>query len=179
MLAPPCDTFTTARDRSCQVRSRDHPYGVPGLSEHWRKVVDDANTIVGSCFRIFRRCHRLGIPAIVENPRSSRLWLTDECLDALQLPGVDFFITDCCAHGTKWRKATGFLTTHVDCCDAERLQKRCHARGGICQYSGRKHLQLTGTAPGGTSWTRIAQAYPKRLAHHLAFCLTGASRDVG
>ena len=34
MLAPPCSSFSQARDRTRVIRSRDHPWGLPDLPLH-------------------------------------------------------------------------------------------------------------------------------------------------
>ena len=61
--------------------------------------------------------------------------------------------------------------------DLNRLNKRCHAVGGLCSKSGKPHFHLTATGPGGICWTRIAQPYPHGLARALSHCLLSDARQ--
>jgi hypothetical protein len=45
---------------------------------------------------------------------------------------------------------------------------RCNTKLGLCQHTQCPHRILEGHAPGGIAWTKLAQAYPKRLCVRLA-----------
>ena len=51
---------------------------------------------------------RMGMPVIFENPRESRVWLTDEVDHLLKVYGGVRCQTDFCQYGTKLRKPTTF-----------------------------------------------------------------------
>ena len=69
-LAPPCNTFSKAKDRSARtrVRSRAQPVGIPPRSTK----VKDANKIAKACILFARWAYKeLGATVVMENPDHS------------------------------------------------------------------------------------------------------------
>ena len=104
----------------------------------------------------------LNIPWVIENPLTSRLWLTREIAE-LQDQGAVFHRVDFCAYGVPWRKSTGLLAHAFDNLPA--ALQCCSASHGRCQFSGKKHIVLAGKNASGMWLTRIAQPYPLKLCH--------------
>ena len=68
-LGPPGSSFSTAR---CPpVRSREHPFGKPGLSARDTEKNVVGNRLALFSLRVMRLCARLGIPCSLEQPASS------------------------------------------------------------------------------------------------------------
>ncbi len=178
MLAPPCSSFSPARDRTRVVRSRDFPYGLPDLPAHEQVKVDIGNNCVKSALKIISWLDKRKIPWILENPRSSKMWYLPEMIKWMQSSHVVDNVADFCQYGTAWRKRTRFLAAHICEDDLQRIRRQCHGPPGYCCRTGRKRFQLTGSSPGGTPWTLIAQPYPHVLCHHLAHALTAHLRVV-
>ena len=105
-LAPPCSTFSKAKDRSwrTRVRSRAQPIGIPPRS----KKVKDANKIAKECILFARWAWKeLGATVVMENPDHSYIWLY----------GIPFFGNhrnykdvrmSYCMYGTEYKKPTRF-----------------------------------------------------------------------
>lgn len=146
MLAPPCSSFSPARDRTRVIRTKSFPYGLFGLPPHEQEKVDLGNKCFRSAFRIIRELDKFSIPWILENPHSSKCWYLPELIRLLSLEHVHTRVTDFCCHGTRWRKRTRFLIGNVAENDSLRLQTLCTGKHGICGRTKRKHFQLTGWA---------------------------------
>lgn len=177
MLAPPCSSWSVARDRTAVIRTPQEPWGISGfVSSKDADKINIGNLTLRSALRVARMCLRHSVPFILENPATSKMFYTPELQRIQHHASVTTVVADFCQYGAKWRKATNFLTGFIDPCDLARISKRCCARGGLCSASGRKHLQLTGTAPGGRPWTAVAQPYPVKLNHALVHCLLSSER---
>jgi hypothetical protein len=98
-LAPPCATFSRARDRSwkTRIRSRKFPGGIPGR----RHLCREANKIAESAFYLAEWAGKKGIAVTVENPKNSYLWTFIENTSIAQ----DVVFSPCC-FGGKYRKPT-------------------------------------------------------------------------
>lgn len=173
MLAPPCSSFSIARDRTAVIRTRDHPWGLP---DHMLSPTDQVKVQLGNqCFRsalkIISWLDRQKIPWILENPFTSKCWFLPPIRKLMQSNHVLTVRVDFCFYGTLWRKRTCLLCGNLDTQDVDRLRHLCKGRG-LCSFSGKSHFQLTGSNHQGIPWTRIAQPYPTGLCRDLAFCLT-------
>ena len=83
------------------------------------------------------------LPFTMENPARSRIWLCPSVKWLLKRRNVSFETVHYCAFGTRWKKPTSFLGTHLDLSVLSRFQ--CHSsRRGICQFSHKPHLPLMG-----------------------------------
>ncbi|CAK0863277.1 unnamed protein product, partial [Prorocentrum cordatum] len=98
-LGTPCATFSRARDSGAgppRLRSDEQPLGLDGLSEGDRVKVEVANELCRFSAKALLCCLERGAPAALENPASSRLWLTPYMQAAGQRPGVRETVTDFC-----------------------------------------------------------------------------------
>jgi len=163
-LGTPCTSFSRARDipggGPGPLRSDAQPWGLDGLSE-----ADQAKVALGNCLarlsaRLLRLARLLQLPAVLENPHTSRLWLL---LPFRRLLAAGrFAVTDYCQEGLPWRKRTGLLHFHVQLSGAVR---RCVGHG-TCSRSGKPHVQLRGR-DGARFRTSIAEPYPPTLCAQL------------
>lgn len=112
-------------------------------------------------------CLRLGVPATMENPQRSRIWLCPPIAAIIRRRNVFWNITHYCAWGKPFKKATVFLAVHVP---LNRLCNGvCHSsKRGICQYSGGHHLQLCGRDSHGQWRTKAAEPYPPKMCVAIA-----------
>ena len=97
-----------------------------------------------------------GVPWLLENPSTSRCFLTPES-DKLISNGAELIIGDQCQYGSLWRKRTGFLVGNVDTLDLGRLTRRCVGAHGLCSRTGKPHHNLEG----GHN-TKKASQYPQK-----------------
>ena len=111
------------------------------------------------------------MPAVIENPHSSRLWCVPSHQHARTIRHVKFDWADFCQDGTPWRKRTGFLSTGLGAPgnDLRRgVVKQCYGRC-LCSRTWKPHQPLRGIqASSGRYFTIIAEPYPRRLCKRLA-----------
>lgn len=173
MFAPPCASFSPARDRTMVVRDRDFPWGIPGLPPHEAFKVEIGNKCFKSSLKIIRALDRKGIPWVLENPHSSKCWRLAPLVKLLASSHVHCRVVDFCMYKTPWRKRTRLVFGNINMADTERfLHRFCSGRGGVCDNSHKKHFHLTGSARDGRPWTLVAQPYPSHLCHDIAYSLT-------
>ena len=152
------------------LRSREHLWGLAGLSDRDRERVSVGNRQARWAARLFARSAAAGVPMVVENPLSSLLWLTAPFKRLLRLHSS--FVVHYCRYGTSWRKPTLLLACHLDLSE---LSVLCHGRG-VCCFTNSRHQQLTGRSPDGRMWSAIASAYPMPLCTKTMECLERATR---
>lgn len=131
--------------------------GMPGLAVDDKSLVDAENAMLEFSIRIIRICLKLGIRGYLENPRTSRLWLTGE-LRALIAEGAAFTAHACfCCYGASWMKPTTFLIWGVP---AASIHFRvCYRK--YCRRTGCRHQRIT------IDNSAAAQEYPVPLAEDL------------
>ena len=174
----PCTTWSRARKYDGGPRPlRDDGIGLMGLSdlsaaEHLK--VDEGNKLLLATVRLCELCLSFDISWIIENPFSSRIWLTRQLQFFLQ-HGAHLSCADFCAYGMPWKKSTGFLVFGWD--HFKQLSHVCQPVNGRCQYTGRKHIILTGKDASGLWMTRRAQPYPLRLCAAIAQLLRDTISD--
>jgi hypothetical protein len=143
-------------------------WGLPGLSPADTERVSNGNRQARWATKLFLKAAKLGIPIVIENPASSRLWE----LPALQALLVRFHSVTVhyCAFGMPWKKPTKLLFTN---CDLHPLGTRlCRGRLGMCSFSGERHTVLSGrSAEHKALWTAVASPYPQALCRAAAKCL--------
>ena len=124
------------------------PLGLPNLKPRDQLKQRDNLFMRFSAFLLSLAC-RFCIPATLENPQWSRLWLCPPILAILRLGQVSLVMTTFCAWGSPFRKATSFLSVYVD---LWRLQdhKCTSSRRWVCEYSQAKHVPIQW-------WTKIAE----------------------
>ena len=177
MIAPPCTSFSVARDRTAVIRNKAFPWGLPDslLTSKDAARVEIGNACARATLRFLRACDRASIPWAVENPHSSKLWRLPEFEQFASASHTQVKIIDFCAYGTPWRKRTRIMFGNVDSCDLTRFDKcRCAGQHGCCSFQAGKHFQLTGVGPHHRPWTFIAQPYPPRLCRDIAHALSSA-----
>ena len=143
----------------------EHILGLPDLRRADQAKVARGNALLQVTTDLAHACRRRGIRWVIENPASSRAWLTPQ-IKHLQVSGAIFVPVDYCQYKMPWRKATLFL-----CEPAEWLQpvsRTCDAHFGRCSASGRRHILLQGTDATGTSYAARAQPYPRALCIAIA-----------
>ena len=102
---------------------------------------------------------------LIENPQGSWFWRQPAWSELDPNVSWDDFLCDFCVFGTKWRKATRFRTNGQ--LGGARMRCKCKT----------SHLVLRGRDRAtGVSWTKLAEAYPRRLSHLLA---NSVAQDAG
>ena len=162
-FATPCITTTRARtDRSGRMppplRSSEHYRGLPDLSASHRAQVREANSLIDSGGRLQQLAWDLGICCGEENPQTSILWCFPSRRRALARGSV--VDVDFCAAGGPMRKRTKLVFQHCGTVEAPHL--RCHGRGGLCSFTGRKHVHIRGKM-GGKWLSKVAEPYPPEI----------------
>ena len=176
----PCTSWSTARfgkpgRPGGPVRTTAEPFGVDPntLTEKDKDVLQNGNATFLATLRLIRTCIQAKIPCTLENPASSIMWHAAPLLRLLNHHAASMSVFDMCAYGALWRKRTKIAGWFVD---LSALGEMCHARKGICCFTGNKHIHLRGCY-NGNSWTKIAQQYPPRVAAEIAAALRRA--DLG
>ena len=186
MLATPCTSFTTARNRTRgPIRSKKRPRGLTHYAwgERFREVDRRALRVGNQCLDatidVFDECVRSNTPACLEQPRNSYMWHDRRLRHVLGRGRVIYVDVDQCAFGRPWKKTTRLAFTCCHDADFGRLMSaRCAGKGGWCSYNKAYHVQLSGdprvvrVAP-----AKQAQAYPERLAKAIVFTLTSRLRS--
>eukprot|EP00438_Fugacium_kawagutii_P035056 Skav236663 [mRNA] locus=scaffold338:109507:114366:- [translate_table: standard] len=164
--APECASFSRAVTPA--VRSALEPWGKKNLSANMVMKVDRGNQHAAFVLQVVLLCMELKLPYWVENPDGSFLWL----LPPWTAHRIGTFQTsyrfDQCRFGTGWRKRTRIATST--------------ALAGVRQLclGGHSHQVLRGRSVlHGTSWTRVAQVYPKTLCKVIGDAMGLAAGLVG
>ena len=146
-FAPPCATFSRARDRSHRTRLRStlHPEGIPPLKDR-AKV---GNRIAANTAMSIAHLVALGAMGTMENPALSYLWPYLEQTQILAHLHIDEVVFHQCRYGTPYKKPTrlwcfgGF--------SASSLAKLCYRTGAgfSCGRATHEILEFGGlpTAP--------------------------------
>ena len=173
MFAPPCSSFSPARDRTSVIRTKQQPWGIDAhlLNAKDTVKVSVGNKCFSATFDVIRSLDLHRTPWILENPHASKCWYLPQLITLAGRPHVQTIVTDFCQFGTQWRKRTRFLCGNMDSIDLHRLQHTC-TNSGICNRTGKQHFQLIGSNKQGIPWTRIAQPYPQKLCRALAHALS-------
>ncbi|CAE7336322.1 unnamed protein product, partial [Symbiodinium sp. CCMP2456] len=174
MLAPPCLSFSAARDRASAIRTAEYPWGVPDfyLKQKDRNSLHEGNRLFESVIQVIRWLDDLSLPWILEHPRSSKCWLLPPVQALLKSSHTFVVHTDMCQWGTRWKRPTTLLTGNVDSQNLQRLHRLCHGHSGVCSRTSSTHFVLSGLAPGQVPWTQVSHEHPKKLCDALAFALT-------
>lgn len=186
----PCGTASRARERPIpqelrergvpnppQLRSAEHPLGLPGLSTLNQKKVDSANSLYSLAVDILVATLPRDIVVSIENPWNSWMWSalieiarrksTLACKLYNQLVFVHFHA---CCHGSSRRKNTGWLSSKSVFAP---LQAQCqndhdHAPWGVNWKDGKWTFDTASEA-----------AYPTLLAQRAAACLAKVATARG
>ena len=143
MFGTPCSSLSRAIRPP--VRTATFPLGLPGVSQEWQAKIGVGNTCALATAKLCTALHALGRPWMIENPRTSFLWLLP-CIQRLRdLPRTVLITCDMCAFGTRYRKRTGLLVGNCDPQDLLRLQCLCGGGGKKpCSFTGKPNYILEG-----------------------------------
>jgi len=172
LIGMPCQSWTRARRNDGRgpgpLRDDDrHLYGFSDLAKHDLDNIRIGNDILSQAVKIIKLCQIANIPWILENPMTSRVWLTLPMKKLAQQ--ASFQRADFCQYGMPWRKATYFLCSHHI---KEWGLLSCLSQLGRCSVTGKKHIILQGRDAAGNFLTRKAQPYPPKLCDRLAFIIS-------
>ena len=147
------------------LRSPSCPMGLPGLSGKDLEHLTVSNKLGWVSQRIQRLCYKLNVPGAEENPWQSFLWLRPDRRSFAKLPQVCDKVVDYCACGRPFRARTRIR--FWKCAPHPGLDKLVCTGRGICSFSGKPHLELTGFSNNQFS-TLMKNAYPPALCALLA-----------
>ena len=168
----PCCTWSRARRPGAgppPLRSDRYLMGYPDLKGQARSTVRLHNKIMYKVCELVELCRDCGVDWVIENPASSRLWLTRPMKKVMC--GATFFSLDFCQYGERWRKRTSFATSIASLSSLSALCGSSSAHPS-CTRTGRRHIQLSGIDPKTKQFrTMLACPYPKKLVVALADAL--------
>ena len=164
----PCQSWTRARrwDGGPPPLRDDSEllWGRTGLSATDVEKVRLGNVLLCWTVAMASLCDKLSIAYVIENPGSSRCWLTAPMQFLLRTASLDF--VDYCQYGVPWRKNTGLL--HAGISNLAGTLRLCKVLNGRCSANHKRHIILSGKDSHGIYWTHRAQPYPPLLCRHLA-----------
>ena len=165
----PCSTWSRARrwDGRGPGPLRDDLSCLMGMPRYMLSTADQNKLAIGNrlfyhSMRIIRQCNKYGVPWTLENPMTSRVWLTRQV--QLLKRCAQLWRADFCQYGEPWRKATYFLASQHFVLNF----RQCKGSHGICSRTGMVHIPLQGTDDHGRFLTKVAEPYPFALAKQLA-----------
>eukprot|EP00438_Fugacium_kawagutii_P003956 Skav200396 [mRNA] locus=scaffold1919:156792:162160:- [translate_table: standard] len=171
-LGTPCTSWSRARrwDGGPQPLRDDSSnlMGYPGLCAQDIRKVLDGNSFLEFSYKVTMLASSLGLRWVMENPWTSRIWLTSQ-VQTLLRNGAVLQQLDFCAYGMPWKKSTGLLSYNFP--SLKSIMMTCHPSANRCEYSGHRHITLTGKDSSGMWWTRRAQPYPPRMCQLIASLL--------
>ena len=179
----PCNTFSRARKNDGRgpgpLRS-DDPEGLHGLaklSSRDKARVEEANILLAHTISLIRTAHSKGVVVLLENPKSSRLWLMPEMMKLLGETQHEKVHVDYCQYGdATWRKPTTFITWNLPGLTLCKCDN--HKQTGLCSRTGKPHTSLVGKK-NGKFLTKLAEPYPYdmciQIADHVAKRVTSTN----
>ena len=181
-LGTPCTSWSRARHGPpgtswCTIRSAAHIVGVPGLQPHDISNIQLGSSTLRPSILIIKTCLSVCVPIYFENPHTSFLWYVPAMAKLLRHSSAVSHVFDFCALGARWRKRSRLVGWSVPSSPCGDLTLCC-GRKGLCSFSGKVHIMLTGRAPVQQLWTAIAEPYPRRLALLGAQALVAASTSL-
>ena len=141
------------------LRSRSHPFGVPGLPAHQQAAVTAGNCFLRFSISLMSICRRMGIACMLENPHGSGIWQNPLMIAALQWTESKQHVVDFCCFGTPWRKRTRVLAVHACLPNSSVL---CRGSCKLCSETGVPHVRLMGKDP---KMGRIARKSRRATQH--------------
>eukprot|EP00972_Heterocapsa_arctica_P005234 776240-Heterocapsa_arctica.AAC.1 len=80
--------------------------GLPNLSGKDQERVPVGNLLLKASCGLMRLGRRMMLPCTLENPHTSRAWITPPMSAIIRLPGCSDALTQFCMYGKPWRKST-------------------------------------------------------------------------
>ena len=157
------------------LRSNAFVRGLPNLPEKDQEKLRVSNMLADFAGSLIRAARKLNIPGGEENPATSFLWLFPSRAKQSERDRVSNYIVDYCACGTPWRARTRLQLWGAPLCQPL-LRLKCRGRG-ICSFSGKPHLVLSG-ASGGSFLTNKKNNYPVPLCKILAKYLSTTANNI-
>ena len=164
-VAPPCNTFSTAR--LPKLRSKARPCGKKGLSLKNKRLVMQANKVTNNAIDVMKTC-------CVENPKGSLFWHYPRWVHLQRQFQFETVQVDYCQYGAAYRKRTliktyhggqpSFLVALAASCPGTSSSHACS-----CYLSGWRPLRHM-EHPMERTRVRSA-AYPDRLVRAWARCV--------
>ena len=161
-LAPPCSTFSRARDRSrkTRLRSSEFPAGLEPVSE--KVVVANRIAVAAYAFAEWAAGCELEAAVTMENPARSYLW--DFVQGEAKTNNFQDIVFSQCRFGAPYKKETKLRCWN---CRMDKLEKSCSLVGstftcGRSKEEGHVVLEF------GSASTRDAAAYPEGLCREWA-----------
>ena len=129
----------------------------------------DAHKIIFRVAELVAECREHAVHYCIENPDSSRFWLTRPMLKI----AADSFVVqmDFCQYGERWRKRTRLVTS---CPALQQMERLCSSSGTYpnCSRTGKRRIQLSGIdARTGAFKTMLACPCPKPMVRRAASLL--------
>lgn len=143
-------------------------WGKVNLSKIDSQKVNLGNQLLLHTVAMIHHFHAAQIPWVLENPWTSRCWLTAQLRELIAYPNVTLSRADFCQFNVPWRKATGLMFGHLD---LSPMCKTCAGSSQRCSSSGKRHIVLQGKDSFGHWWTHRAQAYPAAFCKAIFECL--------
>ena len=151
-LAPPCSSFSRARDRSwrTRLRSRARPQGIPGKTAGTR----NGNLIARRALDLAEWAAAQGVAVSFENPKSSYMWNFLAFDDSAPFHDVVF---SPCLFGGCFRKPTRLRTWNWS---PARLDAECKMKNGVFSCGRTKQDLHPALEFGGASTADAAEYVP-------------------
>ena len=173
-LGFPCESWTLARKFDGgppPLRSYSELWGRSAItSQHDLEKIKIGNALLVFTGKTIKKAVYHRVPGGAENPDSARSWTA---LDTVA--STDGVIrdrsTDYCPFGTAWRKRTKVRHWLVNLDGAMIF---CKSNKGICDYTGKRHIQLVGKDAAGVYLTFRAQPYPPSWCEKIVQCFLHA-----
>lgn len=168
-MGMPCQSWSRARrwDGGPEpLRDDDGSlYGRPGLFTKDLDKVFEGNLLLCWTYLLCQLCFHLHCAFVVENPFTSRCWLTSHFKHLIS-SGAVLHRVDFCQYQVPWRKSTGLLCFNVS--QLPSILRTCATVRGRCSATHKRRLILSGKDANDVWWTMRAQPYPKALCSELA-----------
>jgi len=181
-LGTTCSSWSRARRGPphtswCTIRSNEFISGLPNLRPRDQQKVELGNRTMRQSAEFIRKCIQHHVPVMLENPATSMAWSFPPIARLLRHTSCFVINFDQCAYGAPWRKATRVASWH--CGTHPELAVKCSGRRGICSFTDKHHIVLTGASKcAKVLWTSLAQGYPSHMSSAFANVLTSAANNL-
>ena len=179
-LATICKSWSRARrgppgSNWQRIRNNEHIYGLPGLPENCRHTLKIGNATMRQTAEVIKTCIQFRVPVCLENPVGSMLWQAPPISKLLAQAQIVNF--DQCAFGAGWRKRTKIAGWNAGAL-TQFENHDCSGHKGICSFSKKPHIHLSGSGPNGKMWTALAQEYPPHMCAAAGRTLSRAADEI-
>ncbi len=97
---------TRRRQRAQADAQQKYVSGLPTMTGRDRKRVNGANEVVRIITKLCELCTEIGVPWVIENPRSSLIWQMPTMKKLAAKSKAEFCRYDYCQFGSDWQKPT-------------------------------------------------------------------------